>query len=145
MASMPGPPSPEPLATLPGTGLSESLTTGAPAGDVSAGTAAADAATTTQPSQKRQLVETRLLEYLRCLENSNREREFYLARSLNDFPLDSLEVFELITEIEEAIAVTVSDDVFDASLTVAQVIDRICAESGDRIATAPDDSWQPHA
>ncbi|MFM7087770.1 MAG: hypothetical protein ACKOXO_12380 [Cyanobium sp.] len=89
-------------------------------------TAAAE--TVAGEQEKRELVETRLLDYLRCLENSNREREFYLVRPLNDFPLESLEVFELITEIEEAIAVTVSDEVFDATLTVAEVIERICAE-----------------
>ena len=97
---------------------------GAPTGSVMEDSSACSGA-----DPNRQFVEGMILDYLRSLATGEQPREFYLERTLNDFPVESLELFELMMQIEDAIGVDVSDDVLDASLTVSMIVDRICSQS----------------
>ena len=56
--------------------------------------------------------------YLNDTELKSETFDFYKHKKLGDFAIDSLELFEMIMKVEEALGLEIDDSVLDSDLTI---------------------------
>lgn len=71
--------------------------------------------------QNLQVAQQILISYLNDSEQKNEGYEFYKLSKLGDFAIESLEMFEMIMKIEEALGIEIDDSVIDSELTIEEL------------------------
>lgn len=82
-------------------------------------------ATHTPSTEVREKVVRLISSYLSEVEGVERDPSWYMGRRLRDFPVESLELFELVMKIEDEIGKDVDDSVIDGELTISEIISKI--------------------
>ena len=77
----------------------------------------------------RDIAEEKITVYLNESTKQNQSFDHYKDRTLFQFPVDSLELYELIMELEDLLDIEIDDFVLDGELTIAEIIAMILAES----------------
>lgn len=81
----------------------------------------------TSPSA-RTITEEKITLYPNESTKQNQSFDHYKDRTLFQFPVDSLELYELIMELEDLLDIEIDDSVLDGELTIAEIINMILAE-----------------
>ena len=71
------------------------------------------------------IAEGKITQYLNECTKQTKNFNHYKDRTLFQFPVDSLELYELIMELEELLDIQIDDSVLDGELTIGEIIEII--------------------
>ena len=66
-----------------------------------------------------------IADFLNNAEKSDHDYEFYKDKRLGDFAIESLELFEMIMKLEDALSKEIDDSLIDSELTISELMERI--------------------
>lgn len=72
-------------------------------------------------TQNLQIAQEIVVSYLNDTEQKNEGFDFYKHNKLGDFAIESLELFEMIMKLEEALGLEIDDSVLDSDLTIEEL------------------------
>jgi len=76
-------------------------------------------------TQNLQIAQQIVVSYLNDTERKNEEFDFYKHKKLGDFAIESLELFEMIMKLEEALGLEIDDSVLDSDLTIEELTTKL--------------------
>ena len=77
------------------------------------------------PLSPRAITERTITGYLNESTKQTEDFDHYKDRTLFQFPVDSLELYELIMELEDLLNIEIDDSVLDGDLTISEITDMI--------------------
>ena len=77
------------------------------------------------PLSPRAITERKITGYLNESTKQTEDFDHYTDRTLFQFPVDSLELYELIMELEDLLNIEIDDSVLDGDLTISEITDMI--------------------
>lgn len=72
-------------------------------------------------TQNLEIAQQIVVSYLNDTEQKNEGFDFYKNNKLGDFAIESLELFEMIMKLEEALGLEIDDSVLDSDLTIEEL------------------------
>ena len=75
--------------------------------------------------QNLRIAQQIVVSYLNETEHKNQGFDFYKDKKLGDFAIESLELFEMIMKLEEALGLEIDDSVIDSDLTIEELTTKL--------------------